>query len=307
MTKGEYLTKLKNLIQALPAEEQEEALAYYSDYFDDAESDDKVIEELGTPEELAKSIIEKFSCVLAKSPNTREENKSESNQTFTAEENSSYFEFEKSAVKNLGLSLGACNAVIKSGKTYKVEYRGFAPSSLRCEINMEGTLIIETKRGFNFQGFFSHEKKNRWCPRILITVPENAELENMKINLGAGQLKTLDLNILSKRTMIDVGAGNFEFSGLKSNASTVKCGMGNISLKGSLKGTTFIDCGMGAVNLILSDSSSDFSYDSKVALGSIEFNGEKRSGISQSYYGTHQENHISMNCGLGEIKVKFQK
>ena len=51
MTKGEYLKKLKDLIQALPAEEQEEALSYYSDYFDDAESDDKVIEELGSPEE----------------------------------------------------------------------------------------------------------------------------------------------------------------------------------------------------------------------------------------------------------------
>ena len=72
MTKKSYLKKLESLIQALPADERKEALDYYSNYFDDADDDDKVFEELGEPEELAKAIIEKFSCVPA-SPKKEEE------------------------------------------------------------------------------------------------------------------------------------------------------------------------------------------------------------------------------------------
>ena len=56
MTKKQYLKKLEYCIQALPAEERNEALEYYSDYFDDADDDDKVMQELGEPEDLAKTI-----------------------------------------------------------------------------------------------------------------------------------------------------------------------------------------------------------------------------------------------------------
>ena len=40
MTREEYLTALKNNIQSLTLDEQNEALQYYSDYFDDANDDE---------------------------------------------------------------------------------------------------------------------------------------------------------------------------------------------------------------------------------------------------------------------------
>ena len=58
MTREEYLTALKNNIQSLTLDEQNEALQYYSDYFDDANDDAKVMEELGSPEEVAAHIRE---------------------------------------------------------------------------------------------------------------------------------------------------------------------------------------------------------------------------------------------------------
>lgn len=58
MNRKEYLERLEQLLLVLPCEEREEALQYYSDYFDDAgiESEDKVILELGSPEEVAAKI-----------------------------------------------------------------------------------------------------------------------------------------------------------------------------------------------------------------------------------------------------------
>ena len=54
MTREEYLSALKVEIMSLTTEEQQEALQYYSDYFDAANDDEKIINELGEPKELAK-------------------------------------------------------------------------------------------------------------------------------------------------------------------------------------------------------------------------------------------------------------
>ena len=60
MTKKQYLAIVEKNIQALTAEERKEALEYYSNYFDDADDDDKVIDELGDPETLARTIVDNF-------------------------------------------------------------------------------------------------------------------------------------------------------------------------------------------------------------------------------------------------------
>ena len=58
MNRREYLERLEQLLLVLQEEEREEALQYYSDYFDDAgiENEDRVILELGSPEEVAAKI-----------------------------------------------------------------------------------------------------------------------------------------------------------------------------------------------------------------------------------------------------------
>ena len=146
MTKKSYLKKLESLIQALPADERKEALDYYSNYFDDADDDDKVFEELGEPEELAKAIIEKFSCVPASPKKEEKDESADSEQSdffnraesFETDEKLS-FSFSKRQVKNLGIAIGAGNVVLKTGRDFKVEARGILSEDFRCEINEAGT------------------------------------------------------------------------------------------------------------------------------------------------------------------------
>ncbi len=58
MNKDEFMRKLEHLLLDLPADEREEALRYYEDYFNDAgiSEETRIIEELGTPEKVAKLI-----------------------------------------------------------------------------------------------------------------------------------------------------------------------------------------------------------------------------------------------------------
>ena len=68
MTKDEYLSILRKELQALPHEEQTEAMNYYRSYFEDAgdENTASVIEELGAPEKLGAYIRSNFACVPGK-------------------------------------------------------------------------------------------------------------------------------------------------------------------------------------------------------------------------------------------------
>lgn len=58
MKRKDYIDRLEQLLLVLPWEEREEALQYYNDYFEDAgiENEEKVILELGSPEEVAAKI-----------------------------------------------------------------------------------------------------------------------------------------------------------------------------------------------------------------------------------------------------------
>ena len=60
MTKYEFLGDLSRLLSQLPQEERDEAIKFYEDYFNEAgkENEEKVIEELGTPQEVAKKILQ---------------------------------------------------------------------------------------------------------------------------------------------------------------------------------------------------------------------------------------------------------
>lgn len=60
MRKYAYLARLEELLAALPAQERQEALNYYEEYFDAAgnENEEKTAAELGDPAEVARKILE---------------------------------------------------------------------------------------------------------------------------------------------------------------------------------------------------------------------------------------------------------
>ena len=60
MTRNEFLTALEQLLASLPDDERKDALAYYEDYLDAAgpEREAQAIAELGTPEEVARKILD---------------------------------------------------------------------------------------------------------------------------------------------------------------------------------------------------------------------------------------------------------
>ena len=306
MTRDEYMTALKNNIQALTIDEQKEALDYYYDYFEEADDDAKVIEELGSPEQVAAIIIERFAnaVVGVNKENTQKDNNQENEKSYSAYD-ALYYSFNKSDVKNLELGFGGAEVIVIPGETYSVETRGVLKENFLCRIDNEGTLIVKNLKKLNGLNFFNHDHVSRIVPRILISVPEKAKVDFLKITVGAGRFETKEIDVSCNKGIVDIGAGNCVITNLYGKNVNIRCGMGNVKIAGTLEGRTNIDCGMGAVKLELKGDVKEYSYDAKVGLGDFKFNDEKKSGVCQSYSEVRTDNHVSVNCGMGSVNVSI--
>ena len=308
MTREEYLTALKNNIQSLTIDEQNEALQYYSDYFDDANDDAKVMEELGSPEEVAAHIREKCSNTLVKDTKaqSQEDNSGQDEAGTGGRYEALYYEFKNSDVKSVEFSFGAAEVVMIPGKKFSVETRGISKQNLLCRIDSEKTLVVKNLNKLSGLNFFNHDRPGRIVPRILISIPEGASLQTFKAAIGAGNFITKDISVSFEKGNIDVGAGNFVLKTIEGNNLNMRCGMGNLHIEGSLKGVSNIDCGMGAIKLELKGNEEEYSHDAKVGLGDFKFNNNKQSGVCKVYASSRKQNHFSVNCGMGSVNISMK-
>ena len=83
MTRQEYLDALEQGLKKLSADEQESAVSFYKEYFDEAGDDDAVIESLGAPSKLAAQIT---ADAFAKSL----ENGGKASDSYNESQNDSY-------------------------------------------------------------------------------------------------------------------------------------------------------------------------------------------------------------------------
>lgn len=302
MTRKTYLRNLEKNISSLSEAEIKDAIAYYSNYFDDADDDEKVINELGSAEDLAAKIIENSKKRVA-ALETSVDSDSGKNEG-ESESDALYYEFDREVIKSLQMNLGAAEIVLIPGKNLCVESRGIEEDALSCVLTTKGGLTITNEKRVNFD-FFNHGRKFRVVPRLLITIPEQLCVESLKIRIGAGSLITKGISLNANTASFEVGAGNVSLDTLNCGGSKFRCGMGNLTYTGSLIGHCDIDCGMGNVKLTLTGNADEYSYDGKVGLGDLKINDEKKSGVGQIECSEKKSNHLSINVGMGSVFVKI--
>ncbi len=77
MNREQYMQALANKLSGMTASDREEAIHYYEEYFDEAgiEEEEKVIGDLGTPEQVAKQILADYAVKeVMKSPKSPKKN-----------------------------------------------------------------------------------------------------------------------------------------------------------------------------------------------------------------------------------------
>lgn len=89
MNRQEFLRQLESLLMSIPEQERADAMAYYNDYFDEAgvENEQNVIQELGSPQIVAQSIIDDVRNSGYSQSQYQEENQSYGDYAGTYEQN----------------------------------------------------------------------------------------------------------------------------------------------------------------------------------------------------------------------------
>ena len=223
------------------------------------------------------------------------------------DENQEVEEFSK-----MKLDISASNLTIKlEGNSYKVETYQI-PKNTKIE-SKDGILEIKSNKKLN---------KSDSKSSITIYLPEDVELEEADIQVGAGIVDIAGL--IAQNVEFNFGAGNVNMQNItvKNNAK-IECGAGQVIIKnselananieagvgklvysGDLTGNTQIDCGVGDVELELTGDAEKYAIHTEKGIGDIKINDSSVANDSTIGNG---ENKIDIEGGVGNIDIKMNK
>lgn len=208
------------------------------------------------------------------------------------------------------LEISTANLTVKSeGNSYRVE-KYQIPKNTKIE-SKDGVLEIKNEKIFN---------KNDSKSSITVYIPENIELDDVAIEIGAGTVNIAEIK--AKNVDFDFGAGNVELENISVNNNTkIQCsagqviikkseltnanidaGVGKLSYLGELKGNSKISCGVGSVQLDLIGDSDMYEIHAEKGIGDIKIDDVSVADNSTTGNG---ENKINIEGGVGSVDIKL--
>lgn len=235
---------------------------------------------------------------VASALNLKKDEKQEETKNITLEENSIY----------LDIDLKYTNLILKTGENFVAETNN---SNVECKQNGNKLVIKETENKW-----FS-KNNNR---ELTVYIPMDLEFEKVQINTGAGNVNIesiiaekikLDLgagntriqNIISKNTNIDAGVGNLVIEEGEINNLNLDSGVGKIKVTAKITGESKISTGVGNLELNLLGEKEDYKFKVNKGIGEVKI-GEQNAKDNEVI--GNGENFISINGGVGEIKVNIK-
>ncbi|PXV88346.1 putative adhesin [Lachnotalea glycerini] len=183
----------------------------------------------------------------------------------------------------------------------------------------DGKLIIKDNIKMKWSIGFERD----YHPTITLYIPENVNMDKVKIDIGAGYVSANHIN--TDELVIDLGAGEFEGSMITSeNADltvgaghmlldefstdeiNLDCGTGKVEINGDIRGNSDVECGLGNVAMILKQKQSYYNYDIKCGIGNVEVGELSIGGVAcDKYIDNNAKNNMDIDCGVGSVQIKF--
>lgn len=161
-------------------------------------------------------------------------------------------------------------------------------------------------------------------PQIILYVPADADLEKINVELGAGTVVASELN--AKTVEIDLGAGYLEWKSLNADSLLVDidagkvvvkdaklgdlevdCAAGDCQVQGELQGNAEVECAAGNVSLSPVGKETEFNYDLKCTVGSIQVGDVEVSEMNETKkMDNGASKTMELSVSAGNIEVEFE-
>lgn len=321
MNRNEFLKQLENRLSSLPEAERSEVIRFYSDYIDDAEIDEgSVIEALGSPDEVAREVLESYG------------NKGDSDSGSESVKTSEYALLPFTTIE---ADLQNSTITINRGNVQNISIKNVDGNGEIHYFLEDGTLRIDqdpVKKFTWFKGLkTSHvtitltgEQYDELYLKSVngkITVSDirvkemNLESTNGGIELSSLNIGTLDMENVSggikmtdvhaKRSDIQAVNGSVTLDGCDCHALCVENVNGSIKASGNLSGTIDLSTVNGSIVLHAAKPAECFDWCVQTLCGSINLNGEKYTGTAQKRTGLHDI--IRCETVNGSVVLNFKQ
>ncbi|EMB24569.1 hypothetical protein HMPREF9723_00257 [Treponema denticola OTK] len=314
MTKDQFLTELNSYLSVLKPEDRKNTIEFYEEYFEDAESEEAAIEELGAPKKLAEEIID-FHKTSYKGENTQV------SRQFSPDE----------SISEIILNITAAKVLINASQEEKIEYttQNIADDDFSAKIE-NGKLIIKEKPVFFFskKGFASFLENfnintsfNASKREILINIPKDTRLEKLEFNSQMGSLKIEEVNVeviegyttcgnfsvksgLHKKIDFNTSAGAINISDIDIETMKLSSSAGAIKFENIKAGNISASTGAGTIDFIRTESSY---INANSGAGNITGNelksdrGKFNTGAGTNKFQKCDFNEVILNTGAGSI------
>lgn len=213
-----------------------------------------------------------------------------------------------SDIHSLDIRINAADFTIQQGKEFSVE------SNLKnitiSENNGVLTIIEKSHNSVNYNGAMLKlcipdgtvfETANIETGAAKLTA-DSISANSIKLKLGAGKA---DLGNINAYKDIDIkgGAGEINVNGGTLNNLSLDLGAGTLYMTTALIGNNDLKFGIGDSRLTLVGNQSDYKFDIKNSIGTININ---NNSVSVGSIG-NGNNNIKINGGIGTINISFQE
>lgn len=160
--------------------------------------------------------------------------------------------------------------------------------------------------------------------KVILYVPVNTNLEKIVVEAGAGTVEVADLN--GKEVEFNLGAGYIKWDALNADSLKVQIGAGKVVVKdaklgdlevdcaagdcqvqGELQGNVEVECAAGNVSLSPVGKETEFNYDLKCTVGSIQVGDVEVSEMNETKkIDNSASKTMELSVSAGNIEVEFE-
>lgn len=207
-------------------------------------------------------------------------------------------------IREIDLELSYMQVVVREGSGDSVIVdKSNVNDKLKDRINWEqddGELTIKDQTTHNLLKKISVKDAGT----LVIQVPKDRALEDVSLEVGAGQLivESLHAGCLD----ITVGAGRAVVEQFEVKELNIDCGAGQAELTGTVTHESEIECGVGSIDLALTGGQNEFDYELDCGIGQLRVGDESYTGLSNKRSIDNGTGKLmDIDCGIGEVQVSF--
>lgn len=205
---------------------------------------------------------------------------------------------DNSGIRKIEVELGGGSFEVVRGDSFRVEITGLPADKVYSGFDGD-EWKVEAPHGKTSLNMYRNV-------RGTVTIPEDCIPEELKIEIGAGEL-TVEGLTATRSAELSVGAGTLTVTGCTLANVEMDCGMGELVFDGVLTGRGSIDCGMGNVTVTTRGRAEDYGTTVECGMGNVEFNGLRWAAVGNGTANAGAVNYFDIECGMGNVEFYIRE